>query len=213
MLPLLGMDNRLTQAQLAQVIAEVDQLSQQREAELDKEQVRQILQELNLSGELLDDALVQMRRREALAAMKRRNRRIAVAVIVVLVGALSTTAVLIQNRQQAIARVSTYQSRITLAQDNGSNLAAINRQANPEVYYRVTLNEAPVGEKLSLTCNWIDPSGTLAHQSRYQTRQIDQAIWQTYCYYQFNQGAATGDWKVQMSLEDRILSNTSFLVK
>ena len=45
------MKERLTQSQLAQVIAEVGQLSQRREAELDQEQVKQILQELNLSSD------------------------------------------------------------------------------------------------------------------------------------------------------------------
>lgn len=206
------MEERLTQAQLSQVIAEVEQLSQRREAELDKEQVKQILQELNLSADLLDDALVQIHRREALAAIKRRNRWIAVGASVALVGAIAATTVFIQQRQQAIANVYTYQSRITLSQENGGNVSVIERQVNPKVYYHVTLNEAPVGEKLSLTCDWIAPNG-VAHQSRYQTRQVDNAVWSTYCYHQLSPGAATGNWRVQMSLKDRPLSSSSFVVK
>lgn len=207
------MEERLTQAQLSQVIAEVEQLSQRREAELDKEQVKQILQELNLSSDLLDDALVQIRRREALAAVEQRNRWIAAGAIVALVGAIAATTVFIQQRQQAIANVYTYQSRITLSQENGGNVSVIERQANPKVYYHVTLNEAPVGEKLALTCDWIAPKGEVAHQSRYQTRQVDNAVWSTYCYYQLSQNAAAGNWRVQMSLKDRPLSSSSFVVK
>src|SRR4028118_954921 len=112
------MNNRLSESELAQVIAEVGQLSQRREAELDREQVKQILQELNLPDDLLDDALMQLRRRQALEVQQRRNRRIAVGVVGILVGAIATTTVFIQQQQQAIARISTYQSRITLAQDN-----------------------------------------------------------------------------------------------
>ncbi len=214
------MNNRLSESELAQVIAEVGQLSQRREAELDREQVKQILQELNLPDDLLDDALMQLRRRQALEVQQRRNRRIAVGVVAILVGAIATTTVFIQQQQQAIARISTYQSRITLAQDNGGNLTTIDRQTNPQVYYRVILNEAPVGKKLTLTCDWIDPIGKVAHQSRYSTREIHKAIWPTYCYHQLSPASVTGNWKVEMSLGDaygglrqRTLSTTSFIVK
>jgi transcriptional regulator of met regulon len=68
------MNNRLTQAQLSQIVAEVERLSQRRDDELEPEQVKQILQELSLPPELFDEALVQLRRREALAVQQRRNR-------------------------------------------------------------------------------------------------------------------------------------------
>lgn len=207
------MNNRLSQEELAQVIAEVERLSQSREAEFDREQVKQILQELGLSPDLLDDAWVQIRRKQALEAQQRRRRWIAIGVVVVLVGAIAITTAYIQHRQQVYSRIITYQSRITLAQDNGENLRAIDRQTNPQVYYRVTLNNALVGEKLSLTCDWIDPSDRVAHQNRYSTRKIDKSVWTIYCYYWFNQGAATGNWKVQMSLGNRILRSNSFLVQ
>jgi len=207
------MDNRLTQAQLSQVIAEVEQLSQRREAELNREQVQQILQEVNLPEDLLDDALVQIRRRQALAVERRRNRWMAAGALAIVLGALATTTVFFQHRQGALAGVSTYQSRITLAQDNQDNLGAIDRQTSPKVFYRVTLKDAPLGEKLSLGCDWIDPRGQVAHQNRYQTRQIDKAVWQTHCFYQFNPASTAGTWTVQMSLGERILSKSPLLVK
>ena len=206
------MPHRLTQAQLAQVVAEVERLSQRREAELDREQVKEILQELSLPSDLLDDAMVQMNRQEALLVQQRRNRWIVVGVAAVLVGAIATTTFFIQRHQQAIARISTAQNRVTLGEDNGSSLATINRQASPEVYYRTTLQDAPLGEKLSLGCDWIDPSGQVTHQNRWQTRSIDKEVWPTYCRYQFNLGAATGRWKVQMFLGSRTLSTNSFVL-
>jgi len=53
------MERKLTQTQLEQIIAEVQRLSEQQEAELDLEQVRDILRELNLPPELLEEAMVQ----------------------------------------------------------------------------------------------------------------------------------------------------------
>lgn len=207
------MNNRLTQAQLTQIVGEVERLSQRREAELDCEQVKQILQELSLPPDLLDEALVQLRRREALAVQQRRNRSIAAIAIAALVVAIAGTTLFIKQNQQALQSVSTAQSQITLAQDNSISLTKIDRQANAQVAYRVTLKDAPIGKKLSLRCDWIDPSGQVVHQNQWQTLTIDKAVWPTYCRYQFNSAAATGTWKVQMSLGERTLSTTSFLVK
>jgi hypothetical protein len=207
------MENQLTQDQLAKVVAEVEQLSQSRESEVDREQVKEILQELNLSSDLLDEALVQVHRREALAVQQRRNQWIIGGVVLALIGAITTATLSIQNRQSVIANLSASQSRITLATDNGGNLATIERQTSPEVFYRITLQEAPIGEKLSLKCDWIDPTGQIAHQNRWETRQIDNTVWSTHCRYQFGSAAPSGTWKVQMSLGDHVLSTTTFVVK
>lgn len=209
------MNDRLTEAQMAQVVAEVERLSQRREAEYNPEQVKEILQELNLPPELLEDAMVQLRRKEALEVQKRRNRWIIGGVVVALVGAIATTSILLQNQrsvENAIANVSASGSRITLAQAS-DNLSVIDRQSSPKVFYRVTLQNAPLGEKLSLACNWIDPSGNIAHQSRYQTREIDKSVWPTYCYHQLNSGSPAGTWKVQILLGNRTLSNSRFDVR
>ena len=207
------MNNQLTQAQLIQIVGEVERLSQRREAELEPEQVKQILQELSLPPELLDEALVQLHRREALAVQQRRNRWIAAGVISTLVLAIASTTFFIQQNQQALQRVSTAQSQITLAQDRSISLTEIERQANAEVVYRVNLQDAPLGKKLSLRCDWIDPSGQVVHQNQWQTLTIDREVWPTYCRYQFTPAATTGTWKVQIYLGDRPLSATSFQVK
>lgn len=207
------MNNRLTQAQLSQIVGEVERLSQRRDDELDPEQVKQILQELSLPPELLDEALVQIRRREALAVQQRRNRSIAGGVIASLVVAIAGTTVFIQQNQQAIQNVSTAQSQIALTQDGSSSIGEVNRQASPLIFYRVTLKDAPIGKKLSLSCDWIDPSGQVVHQNRWETQTINKAVWPSHCRYQFNPAAAPGNWKVQMSVGERTLSTTSFTVK
>ena len=97
------METRLTQTQLAQVVAEIDKLSQQRELELAPDQVREILRELNLPDELLEDAIAQMRRREALEKQQRRNRWIAIATTAAVISAIGIGILFGQNQQQQTA--------------------------------------------------------------------------------------------------------------
>ncbi|NJK75209.1 MAG: DUF3859 domain-containing protein [Microcoleus sp. SU_5_6] len=207
------MENRLTEPQLTQIVAEVERLSRIRQSQLDSEAVKEILQELNLPPELLDEALIQLQRRKALAG-KQRNRWI-VGVLAVAVGAIPIALVgfYIYQNEQAIDRVSVQQNRITLVQDKGDNLTVISRQNNPEIFYRVTLKDAPIGKKLSLSCDWIDPSGQIVKQNSYQTREIDKTIWNTRCRYQIGNAAASGNWQVKMFLNKRAIGTTSFEVK
>ncbi|MBE9094319.1 DUF3859 domain-containing protein [Tychonema sp. LEGE 07203] len=207
------MENQLSQTQLTQIVAEVERLSNLRQSQLDSAEVQQILQELNLPPELLNEALIQLQRREALAQQQRRNRWIAGGLAAAAAGAIAITGFYIQQNRQAIARVSMQQNRLTSVQDDGGNLTVISRQNNPEIFYRVTLKDAPIGKKLSLSCDWIDPSGQIVKQNRYQTREIDKSIWNTQCRYQIGTAAATGNWQVKMLLENRAIGTKSFQVK
>lgn len=208
------MENRLTQTQLTQIVAEVEYLSNLRQSQLDSAEIKEILQELNLPPELLDEALIQLQRRKALARQQRRNRWI-VGVLAVAIGVIpiALAGFYIYQNERAIDRISVQQNRITLTQDNGGNLTVIPRQNNPEIFYRATLKDAPIGKKLSLSCDWIDPKGQIVKQNRYQTREIDKSIWNTHCRYQIGNAAATGNWQVKMFLNDRAIGSTSFQVK
>jgi hypothetical protein len=207
------MEQRLTQAQLAQVVAEVQQLSERQQAELDAEQVRDILRELNLPPELLEPAMVQLHRHEALAVRQRRNRWIIGGVIGLSALLLLGVMFLTQNQHQTMARVTAQRDRITLIQDDGGTLNTVSRQANPEVFYRVTLADAPVGQKLSLSCDWIDPSDQIVHKNQYQTKEITTPVWNTVCRHQIGAAALVGQWKVRAWLGDRPLSDATFDVK
>ena len=207
------MEKRLTQAQLEQVVAEVQQLSERQQTELNAEQVRDILRELNLPPEFLEEAMVQLHRREALAVQQRRNRRITGSVIALIALILLGVTLFTQNQQQALTRVTAQRDRITLAQDDGNNLSIVSRQTSGQVFYRVTLSDAPVGQKLSLSCNWIDPSGQIVHQNYYQTRKITKPVWNTFCRHTLGSDAPVGTWKVEAFLGDRLLSDATFELK
>ncbi|MBL1177027.1 DUF3859 domain-containing protein [Pantanalinema sp. GBBB05] len=207
------MNQRLTQAQLTQIVAEVERLSQRQQEELDQEQVKAILQELNLPPHLLDEAIVQIQRREVLAVRQRRLRWVLAGVGVAMVLIITSFLWISQQQQQMLTRLSVQHDRITLAADQGEGLTVVARQTNPELYYRVTLTEAPVGQTLSLSCQWLDPSGRIVHQNSYQTREIRTPIWNTFCRYTLGSSAPIGNWKVQMFSGDRLLSDTTFSVQ
>ncbi|PSB20188.1 DUF3859 domain-containing protein [Phormidesmis priestleyi ULC007] len=205
------MDTRITQTQLAQVVAEVGQ-SKQRDKELSL-QVKQVLQELNLPDDLLDDALVQLTRRKALARQQKRIWLIGSAIATTLIGATAAAMIFHQQYQQEIARIAVTQNRVTLTKNSQTNIGEIDRQKNSQVFYQVTLKDVPLGDRLGLTCDWINPTGQVVQQSNYQTQPIEKSSWTTNCFYRLDRRSAVGVWQVQMSLEGRFLSRQTVVVK
>jgi hypothetical protein len=202
------MEQRLTTQQLEQIVGEVGRLANRQQAELDRSQVLDILQELNLPPELLDDAMIQVQRKEALAKERKRNTGIAIGSIAALVILVAGTSLFFQHKAATIAKINVSQDRITLVKDGGENLNPVNKGS--EVVYRVTLNDAPIGDKLNLTCNWLDSTGTIAHTNHYETKNITTAVWNTSCRYQIPSGASSGAWKVQIITGDRLLKQSPF---
>jgi hypothetical protein len=207
------MEQRLTDVQLEKVVAEVHRLSQHQQAELAPEQVREILRELNLPPELLEEAMVQLDRREALAVQQKRDRWMMGGFVGLIALSVIGFLVFTQNQQQMTARVMAQRDRVTLNQDNGGNLSTIRRQNGGEIFYRITLSDAPVGQRLSLSCNWIDPSGQIVHQNRYQTKEITTPIWNTFCRHTLGSEMPMGTWKVEAFLGYRRLSDATFEVQ
>jgi hypothetical protein len=202
------MERRLTAQQLELIVGEVGRLADRQQAELDRSEVQKILQELNLPPELLDEAMVQVQRKEALARQQQRNRRIIIASVAALLALVIGANFSFQTRSSSLAKITATQDRITLAQDNGENLQSVDRGA--AIAYRVTLNDAPVGETLNLTCNWFDPTGKIVHTNRYDTKNITTPVWNTQCRYQLPANAATGAWQVQIKVGDRIIEKSPF---
>lgn len=217
------MEQRLTEAQLAQVVAEVTRLSHEREdfkqKTLDRSQVLQVLNELELPPDLLDDALLQLRRKEELERQKQRNKWILVVAIIFSLGLVSMIALgglsgFLFYKQQgaAISAVTSGQGRITLSVDNGEDLSSVNREAG-EVRYHVKLQNAPIGSELDMSCRWYNPSGQLEHENRWRTKTIDKSVWPTECKCKIGPASPAGDWRVEMLLGGKILSSRTFRVE
>lgn len=209
-------EERLTQAEFTKLVGEVERLSQLRDQEIDREQMEEILQELKLPTDLVDEAMAQLRRREALAVEKKRNNLITMGVVSGFVIVIATTFFWFKIQRQALNNiyVNLGQSKLTLQTNNGNEiLNVIDSKKNLEVFYRVILQDAPIGKKLSLGCNWINPNGEISHQNSYQTKEINREVWTTSCKYKFNPSLPMGNWQVEMYLGDRSLSKTEFIVK
>jgi len=206
------MNQPLNQEQLNQIIAEVQGLQLRQEAELNQQQVKEILQDLNLPPELLDEALIQVRRKQALQVQQSRHKLIGLGVAAAVIMSIGLTVFFHQQKSSLLANVSAQQDKITL-KSNNENLKNISRQANSELVYRVTLKDAPIGKKLNLSCNWIDPNGQVVKQNQYQTREIKTSVWDTFCRYSINPTTPVGNWQVQMLLEGRKISEATFVVQ
>jgi hypothetical protein len=204
------MEQRLTTQQLEQIVGEVGRLAHRQQAELDRSQVQEILQELNLPPELLDEAMIQVQRKEALAREHKRNTGIAIAGITAVAIMFVGTSLFFQNQTDKLSKITASQDRVTLVQ-NDESLATISKGS--DIVYRVTLNDAPIDQKLNLTCNWLNPQGQITHTNRYDTKNITTAVWNTQCRYQMPASAATGAWKVQILVGDRLLKQAPFEVR
>lgn len=207
------MQQRLTQKQVSQIVAEVERLSQRRQSEIEVEELQQILHELNLPDDLLDEAVMQVYRKQALDNQRKRNRLIIGGVLAVVVSAIAATFFMQQQQQQALARINVYDSRIGFRRNDFVNVEEIERQKTPEVFYNVTLQDVPIGKQVALGCNWVDSNRKIAHQNSWKTKTISKEVWNTHCRYKFNENVPPGNWIVQMTLDDDVISSNKFVVK
>ncbi|MDY6898527.1 MAG: DUF3859 domain-containing protein [Cyanobacteriota bacterium] len=207
------MQQRLTPKQVSQIVAEVERLSQRRQSEIEVEELQQILRELNLPDDLLDEAVMQVYRKQALDNQKKRNRWIIGGVMAVVLGAVATTFFVQQQQQQALARINVYDSRVGFRRNDSASLQEIDRQKKPEVFYNVTLQDAPLGKQLELGCNWVDPDREIAHQNSWKTKTISKEVWKTHCRYTFKENVPPGNWIVQMTLDDEVITSNKLVVK
>ncbi|HEX4948661.1 MAG TPA: DUF3859 domain-containing protein [Blastocatellia bacterium] len=207
------MKSQLSEKQWNQVVAEVTRLAQEREDEQSRREITaQVLAELQLPTDLIDDALKQVQYREALAQQRRQRIWLSVAgatLLLVIIVSLWTWSA---SRSASFARITADNSRITRTTDSGEHLSSVPADGQDTVFH-VTLRDVPLGEKLDLSCNWIDPTGTIFHQSRYETRTTDKAVWPTQCRCRIGTAAPKGNWKVEMKLGDRMVAATDFKVE
>lgn len=206
------MTDRLTEEELKRIVAEVESMARSQETDLSREQVREVLDELGFPADLLDDAIIQLRRQDALSAQTNQRKWLVAGVITAAVVGLAVIFFVQQQRQQVLSRLGVVDDQVTLGLE-GNPVAQVSRQENSELFYQVKLSEAPIGKRLSLNCDWINPSGQTLHQNSYQTKAIKTSVWNTYCRYRVGAASEPGTWTVEMRLGDRVLERQTFQVK
>ena len=205
------MKSQLSEKQWNQVVAEVTRLAQEREDDETRRAITaQVLQELQLPTDLIDDALQQVQYREALAKQRRQRIGLSIAGVVLLLLMIVSLWAWSSTRSASFARITAEAGRVTRTDGNALQTVAPDGQ---DVFYRVTLRDVPLGEKLALSCDWIDPTGKVFHQSRWETRDTNKAVWETQCRCGLRTDAPKGTWKVEMKLGDRLIKASEFKVE
>ncbi|MCS6959507.1 MAG: DUF3859 domain-containing protein [Pseudanabaenaceae cyanobacterium SKYGB_i_bin29] len=197
--------------QLNQVIAEIQKISSQREGSITVDQAREILRDMNLPDELLEEAILQVKRREAQKSQTLVNFLVIVGALLVVGIGIGGTFLFRRGQEAAIANVSSQASRVTIGSNKDQAVQVVNRPN--EVVYRVTLTNAPIGQKLPMGCDWLNPQGTVVHQNRYQTKEVNKSIWNTQCKYQLSTSDSPGIWRVKMYVKGREVSSSTFEVR
>jgi hypothetical protein len=133
-------------------------------------------------------------------------------VAIVLVATLGVFS-LLRERGAKLAHLSAASPRLALGAGGLEALAAFERGAAPDIYYHVVLQEVPLGRRLDLSCEWVDPAGQVARRNRYRTRFVYKATWPTHCHQQFTGASASGPWHVRLTMNDRVLSDSVFTLR
>jgi hypothetical protein len=117
------------------------------------------------------------------------------------------------QKAEAEKAVTAAEGRLTLQKDDGGSLKSFDRKDSPEVWFRVTLENAPLGRELALSCEWLDPTGKVAHRSRFRTKEITHTPWPTHARYRLSADAPLGTWTVRLLLAGRELRSQTFEVR
>lgn len=208
-----AMKSQLTEQQWSEVVAEVTRLAQVREDDQTKREITaQVLQELQLPTDLIDEAVKQVQYREALVKQRKQRIWMGVAGLTLLLIIIISLWAWSSARSATFARIKAEPGRVTRAIDQGDNLVTVTPDGQ-EVFYRVKLREVPLGEKLNLSCDWIDPAGKIFRQSQWNTGDTNKAVWETHCRCQLGTTAPKGNWKVALKLGERVLATSDFKVE
>jgi hypothetical protein len=127
----------------------------------------------------------------------------------VAVGLLGTGWYVMQRRK-ADERIKSAGAQLTLDEKGP---AATEARRGAHLWYRVQLDDVPIGRAEALECDWVDPAGRVAHHNAWTTLPIDHAPWPTHCQWTLPATAAAGGWTVRMRLGPRELSTTAFQVR
>ena len=110
------------------------------------------------------------------------------------------------------SKVKATSGRITAAKDDGEDHPRVNRRKPEELWFRVMLDPAPIGNVMPIECEWIGPDQKVAHRNRYQTQRISQSPWETHARFAMARTTATGRWTARMMCQGNVLHSKEFEV-
>jgi hypothetical protein len=84
---------------------------------------------------------------------------------------------------------------------------------NGATYVRISLQGVPIGERLPMRAQWIQPDGSVYHEINWHTKETLSSICQTHGRSEIDPGAPAGVWQVRLYLGDRFVGNKPFYIK
>lgn len=205
-------DLRVAEDDLPDVVEEAAHLADERARTLDRERVAEVLAEVDLPADLVDEAHDRVLAKRAEARDRTRKR--------VLLGTLAAGTLAFglavagwsMSRASLMANISAQTAQVSLG-EKGPAPAAFRAVDRPDVYYTVTLANAPTGQTLDVRCDYRDPSGSVARQISYTTKTIKTPVWETHCHYVLPASAPPGAWSVEMTVENKAVRREPFRVE
>jgi hypothetical protein len=140
------------------------------------------------------------------------GRTVAGVLGALLIAAVAGTFYMIRQKRIGLDRVWAQEAKLTIGEDSES-LQEIEREGQPEVFYRVTLRDMPLGDRVQMECRWVNAQGRITRNNKYQTQKVTSATWHTWCRERLVRDSPPGDWTVEMYLDGRRISTTEFRVK
>lgn len=202
------MNPKIDPKELPDIVEEAARIEQREE--LDTEDARDVLRELDLSPKHLEEAraAVATRREEA----KERKTRVLTAVGVVLVVAAIAGGLALRSSTHTASMAAMTASHQTL-KVGSEPMTSVSRKAKPELMFEVALSHAPRGEALDLTCSWSGPGGDVRRENHWKTKSVETDTWLTHCRNSFGSADPAGEWSVTMKQDARTLATQTFRVE
>lgn len=198
---------------LPEVVAEVDRLAQRDRDVLDPKEARAILAEVGLPPELLEEAQLELRRRDEEKARRRRLLGIGLAAALVIAGGATAWVVSTRGRDAALAQTTGARSTLVDERTPGKDVSSARRAETPTLRLEVELARAPRGAEIALACNWTGPGGTVQHQNTWKTKPVDRDPWPTHCRFTVPSNAETGQWRVKMTQDGREIATRDMAIE
>lgn len=206
------MADKLDEREIVRLVAEVSKLEQEKQQLVTRDQVADILRELNLSDSLLDEAMVRLRKRDAATKKGIKMALITLAVAAVIGGGATMMYLGNQNMVKQLAAVSADQVEIKVKSAHASPVTEI--QADDEnIYVSLILHDVPLNESLPLHATWQRPDGSIYHENNWHTKQTSTRTWDTHAKCEIDKNAPLGTWLVKIFLADRLVATKEFVVK
>lgn len=119
----------------------------------------------------------------------------------------------VNAQQQSAGKVTGHGAHLSVVGPVEAKDGVVHRRDDAQYEYEVVLTSAPVGSRLTLECQWLDPNGLIFNSNRYETRKITHDEWPTHCRSKILPNAPTGMWTVTMSHEGRRIGQMQFEVR